>query len=246
MSITPYDVFAGARSVTAASLSHVTYLPAMLLAVATAVLTGLVLVFGHLPGDTAASRGFQSIDTAWLHQLMLIGDTAGSKVWLFGLLGTVLATLAPFRRWREVSVLGLAAAFYAFSPVLKQLIQRPRPDIGSVEVLVTPVGYSFPSGHAMGSGLIIGGVMLVAILMLRSRPYLQVLAGAAGLGMLAIIGASRIYLGAHWMSDVIAGYALAAMFLIVAVRLAKRYFDRTPETSNREPETDAGAQLNPR
>lgn len=239
MRMTAYDLLSGTRSVTAASLSHATYPPTALLAAAIAVLTGLVLIFGRMPGDIAASRGFQAIDTVWLHQLMLFGDAAGSKVWLFGLLGTVLVTLAPLRRWREVSVLGMAAAFYAFSPVLKQLIQRPRPDIGSVEVLVTPIGYSFPSGHAMGSGLIIGGVMLVTILMLRGRLYLQVLAGATGLGMLAVIGASRIYLGAHWMSDVIAGYALAAMFLIVAARVAKRRFDRAPEISNQEPRADA-------
>jgi undecaprenyl-diphosphatase len=228
MGIFSNDVFGRSRAAVAATVRDIAYPPALLLAAVAAALTGVVLAFGRLPGDVLATKGFQSLDAAWLNQLMVFGDTAGSKPWLFTLFGIALLTLLSFRRWREVSILGLAAAFYAFSPLLKELIQRPRPDAGSVEVLVTPVGYSFPSGHAMGSGLIIGGIVLVAVLTLRGRLRLQLFSALAGLSVLAIVGASRVYLGAHWTSDVIAGYTLAAMFLVVAFRVVNSRFSRLP------------------
>jgi undecaprenyl-diphosphatase len=231
MSIMSNDVLARSRSEAAGILRDITYPPTFLLAAVSSALTGAVVVFGHLPGDVLATEGFQSLDSEWLNQLMLFGDAAGSKPWLFSLFGIALIGLSSLRRWREVTILGLAAAFYAFSPLLKELIQRPRPDAGSVEVLVTPVGYSFPSGHAVGSGLIIGGIVLVAILMLRGRRRLQLFSAIAGLSVLAIVGASRVYLGAHWTSDVIAGYTLAAMFLIVAFRVVNSHFRRLPDAA---------------
>jgi undecaprenyl-diphosphatase len=201
---------------------HLAHPPTLALAVAAVALASLVLAFGLLPGDVAASRGFQALDVPWLADLMRFGDAAGSKVWLFGLLGVSAIGLATARRWRELSVLGLAALSYTLSPLLKQIIQRPRPDLDGINVLVTPVGYSFPSGHAMGSGLIIGGVTVVAMLLLKGRPVAQAMAATAGLAVLSVIGASRVYLGAHWLSDVVAGYLLAALFLLVATRFVMR------------------------
>lgn len=183
-----------------------------------------VVVFGTLPGDVEASRAVQGIGWTWLPAVMEFGDSAGSKVWLFPLLGTTVIGLIAFRRWKEATVLGLAGSFYVFSPLLKQAIARPRPDLEGIQVLVNPVGYSFPSGHAMGSGLIIGGTVVVALLLLKGRRWAKALAVATGLSLLFVIGSSRIYLGAHWASDVIAGYALAGMFLLIALRLAQRRF----------------------
>ena len=213
---------------------HVTHLPTVSLAVFAAILTGLVLALGILPGDVEVSRGFQSVHVPLLSGLMRFGDSAGSKVWLFSLLGVVTLGLLSIRRWRELSVLAMASSFYVFSPLLKELIQRPRPNLDGINVLVTPVGYSFPSGHAMGSGLIIGGVVIVALLVLKGRPVAQSIAAAAGLSVLAIIGASRIYLGAHWLSDVVAGYTLAALFLLVATRFVGRRLATARSLSARE------------
>lgn len=211
-----------ARLVIDEAMFHLTHLPTASLAVGAAVLTALVLTVGILPGDTEASKGFQSFDVPLLSGLMHFGDTAGSKIWLFSLLGLSAIGLLAFRRWRELSVLAMAASFYTFSPLLKQLIQRPRPSLEGIDVLVTPVGYSFPSGHAMGSGLIIGGVTVVLVLLLRGKPTAQIAAATIGLAILSTIGASRVYLGAHWLSDVIAGYMLAALFLLVATRFVSR------------------------
>jgi undecaprenyl-diphosphatase len=98
--------------------------------------------------------------------------------------------------------------------IVKPVVGQPRPPaalwIGHFG------GAGFPSGHAT-QGVAFYGMLAVLLsigLSLRARTFLW-----AGAGLVAIaIGASRIYLGAHWLSDVLAGYALGAAW--VAVLLA--------------------------
>ncbi len=185
-------------------------------------LAAIVVIFGRVPGDEAISKAFWTFDGGWLVDLMLFGDTLGGNLWLFSLLGGALIGLTWFRKWRYASLLAIASSFFVFAPILKESIQRPRPWVDGYQAIINPAGYSFPSGHALGSGLIIGGMTLILFLALRGRPVLQAIAALSGLSLLAIIGASRVYLGAHWTSDVIAGYTLAALFLLVAARIVSR------------------------
>ena len=195
--------------------------PVLFLSFFAATLTAAVLTLDKLPGDLAASAGFQAFNTPWLLDMMLFGDLAGGNQWLFALLGVSLLTCAALRRWRDVSVLAVSAGFFALSPLLKLAIQRPRPWVEGFDAVINPAGYSFPSGHALGSGLIFGSITLVVVLALRGRPLLQVAVASAGLGVIMIVGASRVFLGAHWTSDVVAGYVLAALFLLIAWRIVR-------------------------
>lgn len=193
------------------------------LTVLVTLLAVAVVAFEFLPGEVSASRDFQAVDWPWMRPLMEFGDAAGGKLWLFPFFGVLASVMLLYRRRQEAVLLTISAAFYFFSPVIKAIVQRPRPDLPGIEVLVQPIGYSFPSGHAMGSGLIIGSAIVVAVAVFRGRPILQAATIAAGLAVLGIIGASRVYLGAHWTSDVIAGWALAAIFLLIAARITKRF-----------------------
>jgi undecaprenyl-diphosphatase len=216
------DHDASARTVLTAVTRNLVSTPAFWLGVMATSITAAVVLFGTLPGEEGISRWFQSANWSWIAPAMEFGDLAGSKVGLVAIFGSLAIALVLFRRWKETSVLMLAATFYVFSPLLKQTIQRPRPNVEGIEVLVNPVGYSFPSGHAMGSGLIIGAAVLIAILVFRGRRSVKIVAVLAGLTMLTIIGSSRVYLGAHWISDVVAGYTLAAMLLLIALKIAQR------------------------
>lgn len=88
--------------------------------------------------------------------------------------------------------------------VLKNLYQRPRP---SLEHLVHAGGYSFPSGHSLGAMLIFGTVMIVLRQRFKGRSWLPLVQLALA-GLIILIGLSRIYLGVHYPSDVLAGFAL--------------------------------------
>jgi undecaprenyl-diphosphatase len=85
---------------------------------------------------------------------------------------------------------------------LKQVFQRVRPL--DVEPLARLATYSFPSGHAVASTAFYGAVCTLVVLRARSRA-LRVLAVVTGLLMVPLVGFSRMYLGAHYFSDVLAG-----------------------------------------
>ena len=98
--------------------------------------------------------------------------------------------------------------------LLKYTFQRPRPSFE--EPLVTLATYSFPSGHASGATLFYG--FLAAYLVCRLRGNgVRALVVAAGTVMVALVALSRVYLGAHYLSDVVAGIAFGSAWLAVCI-----------------------------
>lgn len=99
--------------------------------------------------------------------------------------------------------------------VLKRIFERVRPDIFHV---IAESGYSFPSGHAMGAICFYGILAYFAGLGLRSKPLRWGLLAAAGIYIL-LIGLSRVYLGVHYPTDILAGYAAGATWLFFCITL---------------------------
>lgn len=128
---------------------------------------------------------------------------------------TTVSMLVVFRRWIELQ--GLAFCLLggaALNELLKQLFERARPDAFHI---VAASGFSFPSGHAMAALCFYG---MVAFLVVRKRPWQWRMAGAVGAVLLiAAIGISRIYLGVHYPSDVVAGYAAGVTWLGFSISL---------------------------
>jgi undecaprenyl-diphosphatase len=93
---------------------------------------------------------------------------------------------------------------------LKLLVQRPRPEF----LVVGPDagGFSFPSGHALFAALLGGVLVLLAEDLVRPLWLRRALQGVVVLIALAV-GASRVYLGAHWPSDVLGGYLAGVLAL---------------------------------
>lgn len=153
---------------------------------------------------------------AWVSSAMRIVTWLGSTTVIVPLmLVAVVGLVARRRDWRSAALLVAAVAGAAgLYNIVKPVVGQPRPPaalwIGHFG------GAGFPSGHAT-QGVAFYGMLAVLLsigLSLRARTFLW-----AGAGLVATaIGASRIYLGAHWLSDVLAGYALGAAW--VAVLLA--------------------------
>src|SRR5437588_3112030 len=127
-------------------------------------------------------------------------------------------------RWKRAAawmlLSGLGAA--ALDVTLKSMFERARPLPFFVP---EPHSYSFPSGHALGSFCIYGvlaGLLTARIRNRRIRVLIWVAAGLLG----GMIGYSRIYLGVHWPTDVIAGYAAAAVWVggLVILDRWRRHF----------------------
>ncbi len=128
---------------------------------------------------------------------------------------TLLATgfLLLQRKWLNAAMLLVATlGGTAISEGLKVGFARPRPDLVAHAVDVTSM--SFPSGHAMLSAvtyLTLGAMLARTQPDRRSRAYILV----AAVLLTLIIGASRIYLGVHWPTDVLAGWCLGAAWALL-------------------------------
>jgi undecaprenyl-diphosphatase len=139
------------------------------------------------------------------------------STWLGGAVGTVVVTavasLLLWRSSRRVDALFLAGAVVGITilvAVLKAVYERARPDLGTVIAL--PHSYSFPSGHAATAVVLYGGLGL--LLAERSSSRLRAFAWLAGAALLALaIGASRVLLNVHFVSDVAAGFAVGLAWL---------------------------------
>jgi membrane-associated phospholipid phosphatase len=126
----------------------------------------------------------------------------------------VLIVLLFSRHWLLLIGWVVALAGSGFlNTILKAFFQRGRPVFDNP--WLTEPGWSFPSGHAMGSFVAYG--MLAYILTVAWRAPFPRTIVSLSVGLVLAIGFSRIYLGVHFFSDVIAGYAAATMWLAICV-----------------------------
>lgn len=116
----------------------------------------------------------------------------------------------------------------ALSDALRGLVDRPRPPVAHMVGQFT--GSAFPSGHAAQSIAVYG--VLAALLAGSGASWTtKVMSWSAAFALTAVIGVSRIYLGAHWLTDVLAGWALGALWLfalVTAVRTRDRLRGSAP------------------
>jgi undecaprenyl-diphosphatase len=135
----------------------------------------------------------------------------------------VTLALAKRRDWLRAAVVALGSAGGAgLNTALKQIFHRGRPEY-AVE-FIPHQSWSFPSGHAMDS-LVAYGIMLYFLLEHTRDPVRRRLIIAATSILLFLIAFSRVYLGVHYLSDVIAGWLAGGAWLIVslgAYRFAQR------------------------
>lgn len=127
------------------------------------------------------------------------------------------------RKWRTALWYGLTVLIGAdfLNSFTKDIFQRIRPD--QIEHLVVQDGYAYPSGHAMGSIILFGGLLFLIIrYMNASRNNLPIVKWAVSIFLLLLIlaiGLSRIYLGVHYPSDVVGGYWLGLAWLCLSIGL---------------------------
>lgn len=148
--------------------------------------------------------GFMFFITHWHGPLGVMAMTAVLAAWMWW---------RRERYWLAALMLTVPVGLL-LNVALKYLFQRERPQFD--EPLLTLATYSFPSGHTSGAMLFYG--LLVAYLV-RSTPnkrWWLLSAAAAGL-MVLLVAASRVYLGAHYLSDVLAAIAEGCMWLTICI-----------------------------
>lgn len=178
-----------------------------------------VLMALRAPGDPA-----DPIGPAWLEEAARDITALGSFSVLFILIAVVVAHLFLIGRTRTawfltVSVIGGTL----LSSGLKSLFDRPRPDLTGVARVFTT---SFPSGHATVSAVVYLTLGALLSEMAESRSQKILYLGSAVL-LTVIVGLSRVYLGVHYPTDVLAGWSIGAGWALACAMLAHLYRQRT-------------------
>lgn len=115
------------------------------------------------------------------------------------------------RNKHSLMILIVSICSFVTNTFFKYLFQRERP---SVIKMIVQGGYSYPSGHAMISVSIYGYLLYVVLRRVRDK-YLRILFSSLLILLILSIGISRIYLGVHYASDIIGGFLLATIELIL-------------------------------
>lgn len=228
-------------SLLSGQLSRLWRIPEVRLLASLGLISGLLAMFFELADevmdgdthtlDTALLLAFRTTDPAdpigpqWL-EIMISDLTALGGITVLTLIST-LSIIYLLIRGKSLSA-GLIAfsglGGLALNHILKTGFDRPRPDL--VAHLVEVHSLSFPSAHAMLSAIV---YLTLGALLSRSQPSLALklftLITSAVIAM--SIGLSRIYLGVHWPTDVLAGWCIGVAWALAILRL-HAYFMRRP------------------
>ena len=155
----------------------------------------------------------------WSHAFIWVTEM-GSMTTILGFFAIVVLLLSLKKCWH--TIVGLTFAVFGsgiVAYILKVVVHRARPDVAYRAYVES--GYSFPSGHATLSAAF---YFFIAYLIAKEVPpgkwrYDVWLAAFIFVGL---IGFSRLYLGVHFASDVIAGYAIGGLFAWIGVKIAER------------------------
>jgi len=173
-----------------------------LLSAFVAICWGTIALIGAFPadGETAAEVAEQRLGTVGLaipRALAFLGDLPVAAAWT-----ALLAAVIGCWLGRRYAVLIVTAAGVAvITTTIKVLVDRPRPAAGH------GLDPSFPSGHTAYVTAVLG----LTVILLAQRRHWGLVSG--GLLVVAAMGPSRILLGVHWLSDVLAGYAIGLAWL---------------------------------
>lgn len=162
--------------------------------------------------DEAVSMAVRSVASPLLTRVMWLATVSGDSAVMTTLSVLAFVLLWAWGRRRPAVVLAvLMAADPLIVSVLKGAFGRARPPLAWM-LVGPPSAASFPSGHATASFVFYGSLALIA-LGSGLPPRRKALAVTGALAAAFLIGASRVYLGVHWASDVLAGWVFAAVLV---------------------------------
>jgi membrane-associated phospholipid phosphatase len=164
----------------------------------------------HAHANPAATTGFRFV------------TELGSTTALVSVTAAAAAYLARLDRRHDAALLIVAlVGAEALTWSLKALFRRERPTFD--DPVATASSFSYPSGHAVVSLAVYGALAYVLLAGRHSRRGRAAVAGCAAL-VIAAVGFSRLYLGVHYVSDVLAGYAVGLAWLLLVTAAGQSRF----------------------
>jgi len=213
--------------------------------VAVAVLfAAAAALFVAMAAAVASGDRVTTVDAAiadWLHRhatppfvtAMLVWTQLHSTVAVGTYAAVAAIALALERDWRRMTLVVVAVGGgLALNALMKLAFQRARPAFD--DPLLTLATYSFPSGHVAGS-TIFYGLLVAAVFARTKRPQRRALAIVGAALAIALVAFSRMLLGVHYLSDVVAAFAEGVAWLALCAGVLGALWREAPRAREAEP-----------
>jgi len=187
-----------------------------------AVLAVLAHRYAYFDWDLSLARSIQSISIPGFETAM-IGVSLLGNGWIAWplVIVTGLALIKTGLRAEGVICMAGTGLGWLVTQLLKLLIARPRPSDTLVDVARTFHFKSFPSGHVVFFVEFFGFLLFLALVLLKRGSLRHASLIVPGL-LIALVGVSRVYLGAHWPSDVVGAYLAGGIWLMLMIEVYRR------------------------
>jgi undecaprenyl-diphosphatase len=189
------------------------------------VFFGIVVLIGDhqiAVFDNALSNRITTLESIQLTRAMKFFTMIGSGIPVT-IIAVVAGALFIYLGYRKELVIfsGIIIGSALLNVVLKLIFHRARP---TVHRIIEANGYSFPSGHSMGAFTLYGIMTFFLWKHLPGRISRSIVL-LLGIGIVVMIGLSRIYLGVHYPSDVIGGYLASGAWLLITISCYQRFLE---------------------
>jgi undecaprenyl-diphosphatase len=174
--------------------------------------------FAFFPFDLKIYQGLQEENNPEFSLVMQGVSAIGETFMGILMIGAVTAFFLIRRRWLEACFTLFTASNFVITAILKVIIARPRPPYylpNPSDTFPLIDQYGYPSGHVLFFVVFFGFIAYLAW-MYQTGSVRKIIIAACG-ALLLLIGPSRVYLGAHWASDVLGSYMIGTLWLLFII-----------------------------
>ena len=184
------------------------------------VIISILVIFGFTNSiDMGFYNFLMNFRCSFLDNYFILITKCGDVSFICGL---VLGVILILRNKYSLLYGCLAVDCALTNKIVKHIIRRDRPDVLK---LIKQGGFSYPSGHSMISMCMYGCLIYVVLKKIKNKYLKWFLVFILSL-LIVSVGLSRIYVGVHYLSDVVSGFILGLIILILYIELINKYFVR--------------------